>query len=1215
MQKARIYVVITFLLCSVSLLAQNDNSQIPQDDIYYIQSALNYGKNNGGFWDLPGEKDFALGDKISVWEYKPEKADPRHQFGLTKGADRKYKIYPSKNNEYVRLRLAEIKGFVDVAGGSSKNGTNIQIYKENNKSSQNFRFKYINNGRFKIYNENGKILKLEKSNSKKGTNIVLWDEWNGTNTEWVLISEKTGKALILPNKKEVTKRQKDWADMSGIGRFIIQSALNYGKNPGGCFDIPGDENPKKGDNIKVWELAKGTDRIYSVIEASNEAYYNIVVGPSIGTDLVLDVENNGYRNGTNVGVWKLNNGESQNFYFKHLGNGRYNIFNENGKVIALNNGSSKNGSNVIMWLEHGVQSAEWYLLDADTKEAFIPFPVPRNLSSVNEGNTPGPKSRALVANINDTYSEVHKTEKRIKALNLKAAEARKALQRTKAASNGINDLNSRVKRTYDVLAVFQRLPIVGTPVTALTVSLDKVKGKLNKANTSVKKFEKTTLGPTLNSAYILNEAIYAIERNLVDVNKKLLSTKINYSKAASCIYNINDQAAISAFESNSEKANKDLNKVNKVLAEINKSITELEKIVKSVSKLKNELGPLEKQIKNIDFAFKKSDKVAKEIDKVLSKRFKKKIAGKKVVDISLKKALTIGKKYTKKVTTYINKWVGKTIDPIIKKLKIKIPGVNIDGLKKELNNLNNSSKLLANQTSKILDFDKKLKDMKKNLSNSFDSCLNVPTCKFNEDVDFTAIALVETDSEGARSDPTKPLPAKIDLTPNPKFTEGNYNNIINLSTHIPMEVRTAKVGDAVDDLFDQAGLSSANSRAADVYTGFGFVNASPLQTFYVKHQGDGYYSIYNSHTKMALTVENSSKEDGANVIPQPWKGKDNQLFLIIRDSEKYRYGAFIIAKHSGMALTVGAHGSVIQQVLAPNEKSQVWAFSNRMVWQNSAGLLGVKSLTLAKEYASISDDSKTASWNYIIHPSYKNAYYIMNANSTLFLTTEEEYDKDDVLKLYNLVQTPYVKGSKACMLFYMNYADDKKEKVLLKEAFTKYVCDVDEATNNLILVPDTASSSLSVWQKFATVKEAEDSRPPVEAELTEKQETFVDLLNTMEIPTIESYLKNVTFADFASADNIGGEKYKSLLAKELNDFKIEDRVQLITSMVRGATENKDNLTKTTILGALAEIDFSETNEVVKSSKSVAQEKIRELTKEIKSGIAESYVSRIIKNLD
>ncbi len=88
----------------------------------------------------------------------------------------------------------------------------------------------------------------------------------------------------MPNKEEITNRQKDWADMGGIGRFIIQSALNYGKNPGGCFDIPGGAEPKHGDNLTVWELDNGPDRTYSVVEAANDAYYNIVVGPSIGTD-------------------------------------------------------------------------------------------------------------------------------------------------------------------------------------------------------------------------------------------------------------------------------------------------------------------------------------------------------------------------------------------------------------------------------------------------------------------------------------------------------------------------------------------------------------------------------------------------------------------------------------------------------------------------------------------------------------------------------------------------------------------------------------------------------------------------------------------------------------------------------------------------------------------------------------------------------------------
>ena len=1213
-KKIKSYVLVALFLGSFSLLAQNDNDLIPKDDVYYIQSAINYGKNNGGFWDLPGEKNFAVAQKFSVWEFVPEKKK-RRSFQDGKFADRKYKFLPSKNSEYIKIRLSTVRGFVDVAGGRNANGTSIQLYNENNTSSQNYRFKYVNNGHFKIYNENGKVLQLESRSSKNGKKIILWDDHKGAHTEWVLISDKTRKALILPDKKEITSRKKDWADMGGIGRFIIQSANNFGKNDGGCFDIPGNSNPKKGDNLKVWSLDKGTDRIYSLTQAKNKAYYNVVVGASMGDDLVVDVAGNGYRNGTNVGVWERNNYHSQDFYFKHLGKGRYKIYNRNGKILCLDNRSSKNGSNIHMWVDHDGSWTEWYLLDADTRKVFIPYPVPVTLSGIKEGTLPGPESRALSANINDTYSEVHKTDVRIKALNEKAGSARKALKRTKSASNGINDLNGRVNRTRESLAIFQRLPIIGTPVSVLAVSLDKVKGKLNKANASVKKLEKTTLGPTLNSAYKLNEAMYTIERSLVAVNQKLLTTKVNFNKAATCVTNSNNASVISTFESKSKAANTNLTKVNNSLDDINKSITELEKIVKSVSKLNGQLGPLEIQIKNIDKAFKESDKVAKEIDKVLSKRFKKKIAGKTVVDISLKKALNGGKKYTKKITKFINKWIGKAIDPIIKKLKIKIPGVNIDGLKKELKNLNKSSKLLSDQANKVVDYSNNLMNMKNKLDVSFDDCLNVPPCKFNKDVDLTAVALVETDVEGARSDPTKPLPTKIDLIPNLNFTEGNYNNIFNISSQLPLEVRTAKVGDAVDDLFDQTGLTSANSRKADVYTGFGFVSGSPMQRFHIKHQGKGYYSIYNERTKTALTVVGSSKEEGANVVPQKWTGKDNQLFLIIRDTEKYRYAAFIIAKHSGMALGIGKHGSVVQQKLNTNDKAQIWAFSNRMVWQNSAGLLGVNKLSLATENATISDNGKTASWNYIAHPSYKNAYYIMNVNSTRFLQSEEVYDKNNLAVSYNLVQAPYVAGTKALMLFYMNYADEAKQKINLIEVFTKYIVDVDETTNNLELVTATSASSLAGWNRFTTIKDAIDSMPSIKKELTGKQKELVALLKTMEILKIEDYLKNTSTLDYLNADNIGGEKYESLLAKTMNSFSIDDRVQLITGMVRGASQNKDKMTTTAILSAFTEIDFSQTNNVVEPFKDIAQQSIRDIAEKIKSGMAKTYINKLIHNLD
>ncbi len=1069
MLKNQIYVLIVSLCLATSVFAQNDNALIPQDEVFYIQSAINYGKNNDGFWDLPGEKDFAIGQKFAVYKYTFEAKKDHFQFATGKDADRKFKFFTSENNEYLKIRLSSVNAFVDVAGGESNNGTEIQIYEGNNTSSQNFRFLYVNNGRFKIFNENGKILQLQEKSSANGNKILLWGDNDGPHTEWILISESTREPLTLPNKAEITSRQKDWADMSGIGRFVVQSAINYGKSTGGCWDISGNNEPKNGDNIQVWDLTNvANDRVYSIAEAQNSAYYNIFIGPADDLDLVIDLKENGYKNGTSVEISDFSNNDAQSFYFKHLGDGRFNIFNKNGKVVCLNNGSSNNGSNIITWLEHGVKSAEWYLLDSETRKAFIPYPAPADLSGIKMNNFPGEESKKLAANIDKTYLEIKKTEKRFKAINKKAKSARSVLKETKSVSDEIGKLNSEVKRTSNVISIFQRLPIIGTPTTVLGTALNQVDGKLNNTNITVQNLEKSTLGPTLNGACAVNEAFYKIEAKLTEIKQDIFATKVNYSKAANCVTNSNDKAAITTFEQNSININSKLLKVNETLEDINNSLTELEKITESVSKLNSKINPVKQAVKEIDKAFNEVDEVAKEIDKILGKRLKKEIFG-VGVDISLKDALNVGEKYIKKVTDEINDWVGKALKPVLKKLDIKIPGINVDGIKEELDKLNSLPKELDKQKEKLTNQISNLANLKNELKKSFDECLSAPPCQFNETVDLNSISLVEMDG-GARSDPTKPLPVGIDLTPNLEFTEGFYDNIFNLSSLLPMEVRTAKVGDEIDDLFDQAGLSSANSRAADVYTGIGFQNNSPLQKFFIKHQGNGYYSIYNEYTKMALTVENESKDAEANVVPQEFKGKDNQLFLIIRDNEQYRYGAFIVAKHSKMALGIGLHGSVIQKELNPNDKSQVWAFSNRKIWKNVVGYLGVKKLTLEKEYASLSNDTKTASWNYIVHPSYKNAYYVQNANSTLFLSSEENYDKDNVLKSYKLIQTPYVKGATTSMLFYMGFTNEAEKKVMIIDAMARYKLDVDKDTKNLILVPQNEASILSEWEMLSDFK-------------------------------------------------------------------------------------------------------------------------------------------------
>jgi hypothetical protein len=270
------------------------------------------------------------------------------------------------------------------------------------------------------------------------------------------------------------------------------------------------------------------------------------------------------------------------------------------------------------------------------------------------------------------------------------------LKDTKSVSDNIGKLNSEVKRTSNVISVFQRLPIIGTPAIVLGTTLSQVESKLKNANLIVQDLEKSTLGPTLNGAYVVNEAVYSIERKLTDINHAIFATKVNYSKAATCVANSNDQTAISAFEQNSSKADAKLLKVNSGLEDINNSITELEKISASISKLESKVKPVKKAVYKIDKAFKKADKVARKIDKVLNKRFKKKVLG-IGVDISLKKALNVGKKYIKKVTDVINKWVGKALKPVLKKLNIKIPGINVDGLKAEMQNLKSLPKEFEKQ--------------------------------------------------------------------------------------------------------------------------------------------------------------------------------------------------------------------------------------------------------------------------------------------------------------------------------------------------------------------------------------------------------------------------------------------------------------------------------------------------------------------------------------
>jgi uncharacterized protein (TIGR02145 family) len=161
-------------------------------------------------------------------------------------------------------------------------------------------------------------------------------------------------------------------DMETGKSFYIQSAMNYGKNQGGYWDIPG--HPKtitKGSNIQVWDLDNGHDRMFKLIKTSDKGYYEIQIGNTSNTR--VDLQGGKTADGASIKTWDKNGKANQQFKFVHLGGGRFKILEKkSGKAIILSQAKNANGTNVCIWKNHNGEGVEWYLIDTKTKKPFIP---------------------------------------------------------------------------------------------------------------------------------------------------------------------------------------------------------------------------------------------------------------------------------------------------------------------------------------------------------------------------------------------------------------------------------------------------------------------------------------------------------------------------------------------------------------------------------------------------------------------------------------------------------------------------------------------------------------------------------------------------------------------------------------------------------------------------------------------------------------------------
>lgn len=215
--------------------------------------------------------------------------------------------------------------FMDVFGGYTKAGTNIQVWQSNSTKGQQFLFEEVITKGTKIIEDGTYKIELS-ANTKKAldvskNNVILWE-----------------------NEKKATQ-QFEFKYLEDEGCYTIKSTATEK-----YLDVYGGYT-KPGTNVQVWN-SNGTDGQKWIIKKQGNDFFII----SKCNGLYLDIYGGYTKAGTNVQMWRYNGGIAQRFSIKEIAEdeqvsiaeGIYKIHlaSDYNKVIEVNNASIKSEANI-----------------------------------------------------------------------------------------------------------------------------------------------------------------------------------------------------------------------------------------------------------------------------------------------------------------------------------------------------------------------------------------------------------------------------------------------------------------------------------------------------------------------------------------------------------------------------------------------------------------------------------------------------------------------------------------------------------------------------------------------------------------------------------------------------------------------------------------------------------------------------------------------------
>lgn len=277
---------------------------------------------------------------------------------------------------------------ISIAGGSTANYANAQLYSNYNYTYQHFMLCYAGSTNcYYIYDTNSnKLLEAASSAVTYGTNVRLNQYTGGANQIWYLesidddyyyicsylnkeyvfdirnSSTSNGANLQLFRKRGYYRQQFKFNNINNIIDLSKAYRITPRSSSSACVDVKSADTAN-GANVQFYEYNYKTQQQYNFSLQSDGGY----VIYSCLSDKVLTVEGGKAVNYANIALYEYKNKNSQKWFLQIAGNGYYYFASalDLNYVLDIYGGYTSNGTNIELFKRNGGYNQQFKLEQAD----------------------------------------------------------------------------------------------------------------------------------------------------------------------------------------------------------------------------------------------------------------------------------------------------------------------------------------------------------------------------------------------------------------------------------------------------------------------------------------------------------------------------------------------------------------------------------------------------------------------------------------------------------------------------------------------------------------------------------------------------------------------------------------------------------------------------------------------------------------------------------